>query len=223
MRISVRIAVAAAVACALAAVAASTSLALSSHKTHATTLPENTAPVPLLAPRSKPWLQPFGTESKAGWKTFLLPPAIKFTSARPASLSREMLASHEVSCTPPTLTGRLKVVGLTAEGVACARAKTLAGRVARQLLKTGSVSLPEAASLEMSSSAPCASCVGTTDARILEPSGGEVSVTVRGKTRNVLGGTQLLSPSLNWPLPIPMPLPAPVAPAPSSGGSGTLV
>jgi hypothetical protein len=122
----------------------------------------------------------------------------------------------------------VKVVGLTARGVSCAEAETLASTVAKQLSRTGSVSLPEAASLAMSSSAPCRSCAGTTDVKVLEPDGAEVTVTVRGKTKNLVGGAQLAVPPLTLPLPsvtwpMPIPLPTPVVPAPSSGGSGKML
>jgi hypothetical protein len=107
--------------------------------------------------------------------------------------------------------------------VACAKAETLAGTVAKQLSRTGSVSLPQAGSLEVSSSAPCASCAETTEVKVLEPNGAEVTVTLRGKTKNPLGGSQLPLPSLTWPTPIPLPLPTPAAPAPSSGDSGKML
>lgn len=81
------------------------------------------------------------------------------------------------STTHPAVAGGYRVVRLTATGVSCTKARTVAATVARQLQRQGGVSVPGVASFSMSTRM-CTGCGTTTDVSLGWADGRKVAVSL---------------------------------------------
>jgi hypothetical protein len=92
----------------------------------------------------------------------------------------------------------IRVVGLTAEGVGCPRARGIAGEIAQDVLHGRGISVTGAESLSYSQ-ASCTGCRTTTSVSVTY-AGGQVTVALRGGTA---GATAPSPPSFPAPPTLP--------------------
>lgn len=132
---------------------------------------------------------------------FLCIPALASAHASTATCSTKSLS-----------TSGAKVVKVQASGLSCTKAIVVARKVASQVAKSGSVSVPGVAEFAISTEM-CTGCGGTTTQVVLSyPSGAKLTISIRGgKVRQIEN-----------PTPIPSPLPTPSLPSPGSSSSGPI-
>jgi len=95
--------------------------------------------------------------------------------------------------------GSYRVIHLTAVGISCAKARSVAATVAHQLAGKGVVDVPGVAGFSMSTRS-CTGCRTTTEIAVIYPSGGKVTISLAGHA------VSIAPPSL---IPTPTPLPSP--------------
>jgi hypothetical protein len=114
-------------------------------------------------------------------------------------------AGAATSCSTHGLTLRasgkasLQVVGLSAQGVSCAKATGVARRIARDLATGTSITLAGVSGIDVASSTPCANCATQTDVSLSYPAG-SVNVSLKGATKlSASGSSAVPTPSLPFP------------------------
>ena len=115
-------------------------------------------------------------------------------------------AAAATACSAKSITsaGGYKVVRLTESGLSCAKARTVAATVARELGRQGGVDMPGVAALSMST-VMCTGCKPRTEVSLGYASGGKVTVTLEKP-----GGTSTPAPGMTSPTPVlPQPGPGP--------------